>query len=218
VHPENRLKFANFAATWSGTGLALSDSMDTRLQEAVMNNDLRNESLLPQRPAWKRLLILTLSLLQSYLFVPAMAPTKFFALAAEAAESRLPMAGRGKRTQTNAAAERDGKRPESMMRRVLRGKASWYGPRFHGKKTANGDIFDQQKLTAAHKTLPLGTKAIVTNLENGNTVEVEINDRGPYVPGRVIDLSFAAAKQLGFIKSGIAPVEVVLLTLPQEAG
>jgi rare lipoprotein A len=128
------------------------------------------------------------------------------------------MGARGKRTQTKAAAERDGKRPESMMRRVLRGKASWYGPRFHGKKTANGDIFDQQKLTAAHKTLPLGTKAIVTNLENGNTVEVEINDRGPYVPGRVIDLSYAAAKQLGFIKSGIAPVEVVLLTLPQEAG
>jgi rare lipoprotein A len=90
----------------------------------------------------------------------------------------------------------------------MRGKASWYGPRFHGKKTANGDIFDQGKLTAAHKTLPLGTKAIVTNLENGQSVEVEINDRGPYVPGRMIDVSYAAAKKLGFVKSGVAPVEV----------
>jgi rare lipoprotein A len=98
--------------------------------------------------------------------------------------------------------------------RVIRGEASWYGPGFHGRKTASGKIFDQEKLTAAHKTLPLGTRARVTNLENGNTVEVEINDRGPYVGERVIDLSRAAADRLGFVESGITLVRIELL--PQE--
>ena len=97
---------------------------------------------------------------------------------------------------------------QSTFSNILRGKASWYGPRFHGRKTASGDVFDQRKLTAAHKTLPLGSKAIVTNLENGNSVEVEINDRGPYIGGRIIDVSYAAAKRLGFAKSGTAPVQV----------
>ena len=72
---------------------------------------------------------------------------------------------------------------------LFNGTASWYGPGFHGKKTASGEIYDQTKLTAAHKTLPLGTKARVTNLDNGSAVEVEINDRGPFVDGRIIDLS-----------------------------
>ena len=94
---------------------------------------------------------------------------------------------------------------------VLNGTASWYGPGFHGKKTANGEIYDQTKLTAAHKTLPLGTKARVTNLNNGSAVEVEINDRGPFVEGRIIDLSRAAARALGFIESGTAPVHVELI-------
>ena len=91
---------------------------------------------------------------------------------------------------------------------ALRGDASWYGPGFHGKKTASGEIYDQTKLTAAHKTLPLGSKARVTNLENGSTVEVQINDRGPFIEGRVIDLSKAAAWALGFIETGITPVRV----------
>jgi rare lipoprotein A len=99
---------------------------------------------------------------------------------------------------------------------VIRGQASWYGPGFHGKKTASGEIFDQGKLTAAHKTIPLGTKAKVTNLENGNTVEVEINDRGPYIGQRVIDVSHAAANALGFVESGLTLVRIELL--PQESG
>jgi len=94
---------------------------------------------------------------------------------------------------------------------VLNGTASWYGPRFHGKKTASGEIYDQSKFTAAHKTLPLGTKARVTNLDNGSAVEVEINDRGPFVEGRIIDLSRAAAGALGFVESGTAPVQVKLI-------
>jgi rare lipoprotein A (peptidoglycan hydrolase) len=102
-------------------------------------------------------------------------------------------------------------RPDKSKKKTLRGTASWYGPEFDGKKTASGEIFDQEKLTAAHKTLPLGSKAIVTNLKNGNSVEVEINDRGPYVGRRVIDVSYAAAKELGLLESGLAPVQIELL-------
>lgn len=76
------------------------------------------------------------------------------------------------------------------------GRASWYGPGFQGKKTASGQWFNQDQFTAAHRSLPLGTKAKVTNLQNGKEVEVTINDRGPFVRGRIIDLSRAAARQL----------------------
>jgi rare lipoprotein A len=91
------------------------------------------------------------------------------------------------------------------------GVASWYGPRFIGKKTASGDIFDGEKFTAAHKTLPLGSKARVTNLSNQKSVEVEINDRGPFIPGRIIDLSKAAARVLGMIDRGTVIVKIELL-------
>jgi rare lipoprotein A len=89
-----------------------------------------------------------------------------------------------------------------------RGDASYYANKFQGRKTADGERFNQNKLTAASKTLPLGVKAKVTNEENGRTVEVEINDRGPYVDGRVIDLSKKAAKKLDIEKQGVAPVTV----------
>ena len=91
------------------------------------------------------------------------------------------------------------------------GEASWYGPGFQGKKTASGEIFDDSKLTAAHKTIPLGSKAKVTNLTNGKTVEVKINDRGPFIDGRVVDLSQAAAEALGMIDRGTARVQIDLL-------
>ena len=90
-----------------------------------------------------------------------------------------------------------------------RGKASFYGPGFHGKLTASGERFNQYDLTAAHPDLPLGTQVTVTNLENGKTVEVQVNDRGPYKYGRVIDLSTAAAARIGItIQNGIAPVKI----------
>ncbi len=89
-----------------------------------------------------------------------------------------------------------------------RGVASWYGPRFHGKKTASGERFDQSAMTAAHRSLPLGTQVLVTNLDNGRTVKVRINDRGPRARGRVIDLSKASARILKFIKSGSARVRI----------
>ena len=88
------------------------------------------------------------------------------------------------------------------------GEASYYGKGFHGKKTASGEKFNQHKLTAAHPTLPLGTDAKVTNLETGKSAEVEINDRGPYVKGRDLDLSKDAAKKLGITKDGVAPVKI----------
>jgi rare lipoprotein A (peptidoglycan hydrolase) len=88
------------------------------------------------------------------------------------------------------------------------GEASYYGKGFHGKETASGEIFNQNELTAAHPTLPLGTEAKVTNLKTGKSVEVEINDRGPYTKGRDIDLSKEAAKEIGLTKDGAAPVKV----------
>jgi rare lipoprotein A (peptidoglycan hydrolase) len=88
------------------------------------------------------------------------------------------------------------------------GNASWYGPAQDGKETASGETFDQKKLTAAHPTLPLGTKAVVTNLETGKSVEVTINDRGPYAKGRKIDLSKAAAQKIGMTKKGVAKVKI----------
>jgi rare lipoprotein A (peptidoglycan hydrolase) len=88
------------------------------------------------------------------------------------------------------------------------GEASWYGPGFQGQETANGDTFDQKKMTAAHPSLPMGTKASVTNLENGKKVEVTINDRGPYADNRAIDLSRAAAKKLGMTGDGTAQVKI----------
>ena len=96
------------------------------------------------------------------------------------------------------------------------GEASFYGPGFHGKKTATGEKFDQNEKTAAHPTLPLGTKATVTNLENGTSVDVKINDRGPYVKGRDIDLSKGAAKELGMTKGGVAPVKIEAEVIPDE--
>jgi len=85
-----------------------------------------------------------------------------------------------------------GKTPTAKPNHKEVGEASWYGPGFHGKDTANGETFNQNKMTAAHPRLPLGTKAQVTNLENGKKVEVRINDRGPYAEDRVIDVSRAA--------------------------
>jgi rare lipoprotein A len=88
------------------------------------------------------------------------------------------------------------------------GTASWYGPGFHGNKTASGVPYDQNDLTAAHKTLPLGAEVTVIDQESGRSVDVEINDRGPYVPGRHIDLSREAARQLGVLDDGTAKVRI----------
>ncbi|HVJ76594.1 MAG TPA: septal ring lytic transglycosylase RlpA family protein [Hyphomicrobium sp.] len=98
--------------------------------------------------------------------------------------------------------------PRENPNYVETGVASWYGADFHGRKTANGEVFDANALTAAHPTLPLPCYAVVTNLDNGKSVMVRVNDRGPYVNDRVIDMSYAAAKQLGYLKRGRARVRV----------
>jgi len=91
------------------------------------------------------------------------------------------------------------------------GIASWYGPDFHGKKTANGENYDMHADTAAHKTLPMNTIARVTNLNNNKSVVVRINDRGPFVDGRIIDLSYSAGKSVGIETTGTAPVKLTVL-------
>ncbi len=92
-----------------------------------------------------------------------------------------------------------------------KGIASWYGGKFHGRKTASGERYDMNKLTAAHKTLPFGTRVRVTNLDTGRKVVVRINDRGPFVRGRIIDLSRAAARKVDMIQAGTARVLVEVL-------
>lgn len=94
---------------------------------------------------------------------------------------------------------------------VTVGRASWYGKKFHGRKTANGEVYDKYALTAAHRRLPFGTKVKVTRLDNNREVIVRINDRGPYIPGRIIDLSKGAAKELGMLKKGLVKVKLKIL-------
>jgi len=88
---------------------------------------------------------------------------------------------------------------------------SWYGKPFHGRKTANGEVYNMYGISAAHKTLPLGTMVVVSNPKNGRELKLKINDRGPYIKGRSLDLSFAAAKYLGIIEQGVAPLLVKIL-------
>ena len=98
---------------------------------------------------------------------------------------------------------------------LQKGAASWYGPGFHGKRTANGEVYDENGLTAAHKTLPMPAMVRVTNLENGRSIQVRINDRGPFEAGRVIDMTRRGAQLLGFIQQGTARVRVDIM--PEES-
>jgi rare lipoprotein A len=101
--------------------------------------------------------------------------------------------------------------------RVQVGVASWYGKGFHGRPTASGEIYDMYQPTAAHLTAPLGTYALVTNLENGQSVRVRINDRGPYVRPRILDLSYEAARQIGLVRPGTGRVQIDFLSEPADA-
>ena len=94
---------------------------------------------------------------------------------------------------------------------IYKGISSYYGPQFHGKLTANGEIFDMYGVTAAHKTFPFNTITRVTNENNGKSHIIRINDRGPYVGNRILDCSFGAAKKLGFVGEGTAPVKIEII-------
>lgn len=122
---------------------------------------------------------------------------------------RRPLAGSGR----DAMAERTrrglawhGTAPDRRPYQI--GLASYYGRHFHGRRTANGERFDMYDFTAAHRALPLGSVIRVTNVSNGRSVRVRVNDRGPYIRGRVIDLSYAAAYRLGMVRSGLARVAI----------
>ena len=106
----------------------------------------------------------------------------------------------------------------SAVKLIDRGtlKASWYGPRFQGKFTANGEVYDQMALTAAHKSLSFGTLLKITNPKNGKSVIVRINDRGPYIEGRELDLSKGAAIELGILEKGVARVKVQEVALSER--
>jgi len=123
------------------------------------------------------------------------------AMAGDPPQVTSPEAGAGDGATQTAAI------PEAPAFRQS-GHASWYGPGFHGRKTASGKPFDQNAMTAAHRTLPLGTEVKVTNLATGRVVVVLINDRGPYIDGRIIDVSKRAAAELGMVEAGVVPVHV----------
>jgi rare lipoprotein A len=99
-----------------------------------------------------------------------------------------------------------------------KGNASWYGPGFHARPTANGETYDMYAMTAAHKVLPIGTHVKVTNLKNNRSIIVRVNDRGPFVSGRIIDLSYTAAETLGMARTGVVPVQVEAVQLAAEKG
>ena len=120
-----------------------------------------------------------------------------------------------------ASCAHNGEGAGDRTRRTYVGLASYYGPGFHGEETASGEVFNQRAMTAAHRTLPLGTVVRVTNLENGRSVVVRINDRGPYGRnhrrGTIIDLSRAAAQRLRFIEDGLVRVKVEVLRSAEVA-
>ena len=159
----------------------------------------------------KKLLILCSAVL---LLSPACTPGHYRVKAPTRPTSKiivLPEPGRGKTTQFY---EINGKRYYPLSNAdgyTELGQASWYGDEFHGRPTASGEIYDMHQKSAAHKTLPLGTYVQVINLSNNKYTFVRINDRGPFVAGRVIDLSFAAAKEIDLIGPGVADVKVVAL-------
>lgn len=107
--------------------------------------------------------------------------------------------------------------PQEQPKTVQVGEASWYGPGFHGKETSNGEIYDQNELTAAHPTLPEGSQVKVTNIETSKSVQLKVNDRGPHVEGRIIDVSKKAAEALEMTEEGVTKVKVKVLSRPDQS-
>jgi rare lipoprotein A len=136
--------------------------------------------------------------------------------AAISALAGLALAGCAKKHHT-AAAPAPPRVNTAEVRDGETGLASWYGHPYHGRPAANGEIYDMEKLTAAHRTLPFGTWVRVVNLSNGKTVDVRITDRGPFVENRIIDLSHAAAETIALIGPGVARVRLDILSLPTTA-
>jgi len=132
----------------------------------------------------------------------------FFKCSTGAKYSRYSTQTRGSYNKEQAAKYR--------VNQVLKGECSYYADKFHGNKTANGEIYDMNQYTAAHRTLPFNTILDVKNINNGITVRVRINDRGPFKKGRILDLSLAAAKKIDLVRSGITQIEAKIIKLGNE--
>ena len=141
---------------------------------------------------------------------PAATTSVSRAVSPQAGEQLANLSGDSPPVETEAA--------EETVIMSFTGLASWYGKRFHGRQTASGEPYDMTAYTAAHQNLPFGSRVRVTNLDNGRSVVVTINDRGPYVKSRVIDLSRAAAKKLGIIGDGVAEVRLDVLDMQDDTG
>ena len=155
-------------------------------------------------PRWQRVLVLGLSgLLWAASCAPAPRYTSGRKAPPKRASTRQPVTPRSKIT------------PPANLRpgMVLMGVSSFYGSDFHGKLTANGEVYDMYGLTAAHKTLPLNTIIRVTNMANRRNLIVRVNDRGPYVTGRILDLSYGAALKLGFVNQGTTRVKIEIIEI-----
>ena len=134
-------------------------------------------------------------------------------------ESRVDSASKPAPKASAPSSARDKPAPSAPLAGfTAEGNASWYGVPFHGRRASNGEIYDMHKLTAAHRTLPFGTEVRVTNLSNGKSTVVRITDRGPFVEGRIIDLSMAAARELDSIGAGVVPVRLEILSAVDPAG
>ena len=117
-----------------------------------------------------------------------------------------------KKKNSKNKSDKQNKTPSfNTSKMVYKGVSSYYGPKFHGKLTANGEIFDMYGVTAAHKEFPFNTVTRVTNEKNGKSLIIRINDRGPYIGDRILDCSFGAAKKLGFVSEGTTPVKIEIL-------
>ncbi len=123
-------------------------------------------------------------------------------------QSGIPVTGLSPACMESPDSENNDEQNLGNLCMVTEGKASYYADRFHGRLTANGERFNMHEMTAAHKSLPFGSMVRVTNLANGKKVVVRINDRGPYIKGRIIDLSKGAAKEIGLIKKGVSKVKL----------
>ena len=123
----------------------------------------------------------------------------------------IPTPTKKRKSSSKSSSNYKKKKKFNKAKKLYRGTASYYGPKFHGKLTANGEIFDMYGVTAAHKEFPFNTVARVTNENNGKSHIIRINDRGPYIDGRILDCSYGAAKKLDFVTQGTAPVKIEIL-------
>ena len=132
----------------------------------------------------------------------------------KATSSNVATNGKVKSSKASIKKQKSSKKNKSKFntsKMRYKGVSSYYGPKFHGKLTANGEIFDMYGVTAAHKEFPFNTITRVTNEKNGKSLIIRINDRGPYIDGRILDCSFGAAKKLGFVTDGTAPVKIEII-------